>query len=50
MSEPTEKPLVYQATCLRKSITPCASSPIHSPSSVAWRTIVAATCRSVGAA
>src|SRR3954447_6907066 len=48
-SEPTEKPLRYQATCLRKSVQPCRS-PCSSPSSVACRCMTAATSRRVGSA
>ena len=48
-SEPTGKPLRYQATCLRKSVQPCRS-PCPSPSSSAWRYMTAATSRRVGSA
>ncbi len=48
ISLPTAKPFRYQATCLRKSMTPRASSPIHSPSSVACRTMMSATSRNDG--
>src|SRR3712207_7316143 len=49
MSEPTEKPLRYQATCLRKSVQPC-SSPWSALSSSACRCMIAATSRIVGSA
>ena len=48
-SEPTEKPLRYQATCLRKSVQPCRS-PCSAESSSACRCMIAATSRSVGSA